>query len=154
MKFKCFSDSVKTTQAIGQTIGRYAPIPSIFTLQGDLGAGKTALTKGIAKGLDITATVNSPTFNICKIYHGRSKLVHIDAYRLTPSIDDLGFEEEMDDALTVIEWSENTDMHLSNPVNITIDYDTESTRMLTFEFDDATITYYDCLIKELRQWSH
>ena len=143
-----------TTMAIGQTIGKYAPIPSVFTLKGDLGAGKTTLTKGIAKGLEITSTVNSPTFNICKIYHGRSKLVHIDAYRLTPDIDDLGFEEEMDDAITVIEWSENTDMELRDPVMISIDYDGDTTRTLTFEFMDTTISYYDCLIQELRKWSH
>ena len=152
MQMKLLSDQVQTTLAIGQTIGRYAPIPTVFTLSGNLGAGKTTLTKGIAKGLGITTMVNSPTFNICKIYHGNHKLVHIDAYRLDPNCDELGFEEEMDDALTVIEWSENTDMVLIDPIAIRIDVNADDSRTLTIDWVNET--RYDQLIKELQQWSH
>lgn len=151
MQMKLYSDQVQITLSIGQTIGTYAPIPTVFTLSGDLGAGKTTLTKGIAKGLGIQAMVNSPTFNICKIYHGNHKLVHIDAYRLDPSCDELGFEEEMDDALTVIEWSENTDMHLNEPISIKIDVEDDDTRI--FIIDWVNEHRYDRLIKELQQWS-
>ena len=154
MQFKCYAPSKDTTVSIGETIGQFAPVPCVLTLSGDLGAGKTTLTKGIAKGMGITATVNSPTFNICKIYKGNKKLVHIDAYRLDPSLDDLGFEEQMDDAIMVIEWSENTDIVLIDPISITIDYDGLNQRILSFDFNDSTITRYDRLIQELQQWSH
>ena len=154
MQFQCYASTKEITLSIGQTIGQFAPVPCVLTLTGNLGAGKTTLTKGIARGMGIQTTVNSPTFNICKIYHGDKKLVHIDAYRLDPSIDELGFEEEMDDAITVIEWSENTDMILNDPISITIDYDGKNQRILTFEFNDSTFFRYDRLIQELQQWSH
>ena len=79
----------------------------VFLLDGDLGAGKTALTQGIAKGLGIRRAVTSPTFTIQKIYHGRLNLYHIDAYRLENTQQDLGFDEFFyDDGLTVIEWAQ------------------------------------------------
>lgn len=95
------------TQAFGEKIGRIAKAGMIILMNGDLGAGKTTLTQGIAKGLGIQRNVTSPTFTIQKLYtEGRLVLNHIDAYRLEGIEQDLGFEEYMnDDGLTVIEWS-------------------------------------------------
>ena len=78
----------------------------VIALEGDLGAGKTAFTKGLAKGLGVTRTVNSPTFTIIKEYQGRLPLYHMDVYRVSESEEDLGFDEYFHgDGVTVIEWA-------------------------------------------------
>ena len=85
-------------------------------------AGKTTLTQSIAKGLGITKTVSSPTFTICKIYHGRLPLYHFDAYRLEGSDEELGFEEMIEgDGLAVIEWPQYIESMIPEDVlNISI----------------------------------
>lgn len=78
----------------------------VLALEGDLGAGKTTFTKGLAKGLDIKRNVNSPTFTIIKEYHGRLPLYHMDVYRVEDSFEDLGFDEYFDgNGVTVVEWA-------------------------------------------------
>ena len=74
--------------ALGKRIGQHVYANMVIALEGDLGAGKTTLTKGIALGLNIMSVVNSPTFTIMKIYDGRMRLYHLDVYR----IDDRDFE--------------------------------------------------------------
>lgn len=106
-EIKIETHSVEETHELGKKLGTYAKENMVYLLDGDLGAGKTTLTQGIAKGLGITRTVTSPTFNIQKIYKGKMSLYHIDAYRLEGCHQDLGFDEYMyDDGLTVIEWSQ------------------------------------------------
>jgi len=101
------TESLAETHELGALLGTHAEANMVFLLDGDLGAGKTALTQGIAKGLGVARNITSPTFNILKIYHGRLTLYHIDAYRLEGLHQELGFEEFLDDdGLTVIEWSQ------------------------------------------------
>lgn len=89
----------------GEMLGMKLFSGAIITLEGDLGAGKTTLTKGIGLGLGIHKVINSPTFTIVKVYSGRLTLYHFDAYRLEGTDDDLGFEEMFeDDGVCVIEW--------------------------------------------------
>ena len=83
--------------AFGEKLGNALESHSVITLTGELGAGKTTLTKGIGRGLGIKKIINSPTFTIVKIYEGDKTLYHFDAYRLEDSDDDLGFEEMIDD---------------------------------------------------------
>ncbi len=91
--------------AFGEKLGKALESHSVITLTGELGAGKTTLTKGIGRGLGIKKIINSPTFTIVKIYEGDKTLYHFDAYRLEDSDDDLGFEEMIDDdGICVIEW--------------------------------------------------
>ncbi len=98
-------DSEESLIAFGEKLGKALQPHSMITLTGDLGAGKTTLTKGIGKGLGITKVINSPTFTILKTYVGRLTLYHFDAYRLEDSDDDLGFEEMFDDeGVCVVEW--------------------------------------------------
>lgn len=106
--FKTVTHSTEETHELGNKIGNIVKENMVFLLDGDLGAGKTTLTQGIAKGLGIKRNVTSPTFTIQKIYHGgRMNLYHIDAYRLEGIEQDLGFDEYFyDDGLTVIEWSQ------------------------------------------------
>ena len=106
-ELKVITNSIEETHTLGERIGHVVQPDMVFLLDGDLGAGKTTLTQGIAKGLGITRRVTSPTFNILKIYKGSIPLYHIDAYRLEGVSQDLGFDELLDDeGLTVIEWSE------------------------------------------------
>jgi len=95
---------------LGERLGRRARGGTVIALRGGLGAGKTALTKGIARGLGVEDEVTSPTYTIVSEYEGRLRLHHVDAYRLSGPEDfaAIGGEELLADpgGLTVIEWSE------------------------------------------------
>ena len=97
--------SLAETAQLGEKIGSLLDAGYLLTLTGDLGAGKTTLTKSIGKALGVKKVINSPTFTILKTYYGRIPLYHIDAYRLEGISQDLGFEEMFeDDGVCVIEW--------------------------------------------------
>lgn len=99
--------SKKDTEQFGEKLGQLCFEGMCITLNGDLGAGKTTLTKSIGKGMGVTKTISSPTFTILKIYQGRLPLYHIDAYRLEGLDQDLGFEEMLEgDGVCVVEWGE------------------------------------------------
>src|SRR3989440_4206609 len=104
------SHSPEETAAIGQEWAGEAQTGWVIGLSGDLGAGKTELVKGLAKGLGIESGVHSPTFSLINIYGGgRLTLFHIDLYRLETEreIDAAGLEEYLTpDGVTVIEWAE------------------------------------------------
>ena len=102
-------DSRDATIALGQKIGQQLAAGDVLVLDGDLGAGKTTFTKGLAKGLEIPDIIKSPTFTIIHEYHdGRLPLYHMDAYRLeNGGAEDLGLEEYFDsDGVSVVEWAE------------------------------------------------
>lgn len=137
------------THDLGRRIAQAAKPGMVFLLNGDLGAGKTTLTQGIAMGLGIKRNVTSPTFNILKIYHGTMPLYHIDAYRLEGVHQDLGFDEFLDDGgLTVIEWSEYVPQ-LVPPchMTITIELLEENSRRFTFHAEGEE---YEKLLEELK----
>ena len=98
------------TESLGESWGRAAQHGWVIGLTGDLGAGKTQLVKGLARGLGITARVHSPTFTLVNEYAGgRLKLFHLDLYRLESSAQILaaGLEEFLQpDGVAVIEWAE------------------------------------------------
>jgi tRNA threonylcarbamoyladenosine biosynthesis protein TsaE len=105
------SKSVEDTIRIGEKLAKSLKRGSCVALVGDLGSGKTVLTKGIAKGLGVKNAryVNSPTFVIIKEYRGRIPLYHFDLYRLDKSsvIDSENFEEYFyGNGVTVIEWAD------------------------------------------------
>lgn len=104
------SHSPAETESLGEQWGRAAERGWVIALSGDLGAGKTQLVKGIARGLGVTARVHSPTFTLVNEYGGgRWRLFHLDLYRLeTPEqIRRAGLEEYWQpDGVTVIEWAE------------------------------------------------
>jgi tRNA threonylcarbamoyladenosine biosynthesis protein TsaE len=108
---KLISNSIKETLAIGEKLGKSLRPGDVIALVGDLGSGKTVLTKGIAKGLGVKNTryVNSPTFVIIKEYKGKVPLYHFDIYRLNryTLVDDIAFEEYFyGDGVTVVEWAD------------------------------------------------
>lgn len=103
--------SVEETMEFAVKLGEKLKEKDVIALEGDLGAGKTTFTKGLAKGLEIKRTISSPTFTIVKEYKGRLPLYHMDVYRLEDTFEDLGFDEYFDgDGVTVIEWA-----HLIKP---------------------------------------
>ena len=91
----------------GKKIAANVPNGTVIGLLGDLGAGKTTLVRGVARGLNITEVVQSPTFNIMKLYlKGSRPLIHIDAYRLADLNTDIGLDEYIgyETGITMIEW--------------------------------------------------
>lgn len=101
--------SVEDTLSIGKQIGSLASKGDIICLTGDLGTGKTHMSKGIAEGLGITEHITSPTFNIVNEYHsGRLSLYHFDVYRVNDpdEIYAIGFDEYIfGDGVSLIEWA-------------------------------------------------
>ena len=102
--------SEKETERIGEAIGRASEPGTVVALIGDLGTGKTTLTKSIARGLGVTETVTSPTFNIIREYKsGRIPLYHFDVYRIgdPDEMFELGYEEYFyGDGICVVEWAD------------------------------------------------
>ncbi|WP_078382382.1 tRNA (adenosine(37)-N6)-threonylcarbamoyltransferase complex ATPase subunit type 1 TsaE [Sutcliffiella halmapala] len=106
LQVELMTHSSGETMNLSQALGKLLHGGEVLLLEGDLGAGKTTFTKGLAKGLDITRNVNSPTFTIIKEYEGRLPLYHMDVYRLADSEEDLGFDDYfMSKGVTVVEWA-------------------------------------------------
>lgn len=123
--------SKEETLRYGERLGENIHRPVTVLMYGDLGAGKTTFTQGLAKGLGITRVITSPTFTIMKMYRSRVPLVHIDAYRLEGVSQDLGFEEYLEepDGVTVVEWPMFIEEYLpENALEITVTADEEGTR--------------------------
>lgn len=122
-----YEDMIK----FGEKLGTLAFPNMVITMEGDLGAGKTTITKGIGKGLDITRVINSPTFTIMKIYEGRLPLYHMDVYRIDNNSGDDYLEEYFElGGVTVIEWANNIDAIIPNErlqIEISINDDTSRT---------------------------
>lgn len=107
MEISFITSSDLETRQIGYKLAKTLPNGSVIALLGDLGAGKTTLVRGVASALNIKEVVQSPTFNIMKIYlKGDRPLIHIDAYRLNDVNTDIGLEEYIgyENGLTMIEW--------------------------------------------------
>ncbi len=105
------SGTPEETYEFGMKLGREARPGQVYTLNGDLGAGKTVFAKGFAKGLGIDDTVSSPTFTILQVYEsGRCPLYHFDVYRIADSseMDEIGFDEYVySEGISLIEWADN-----------------------------------------------
>ena len=102
-------NNLEETEKFGLFLGENLKPGDVVCLNGDLGAGKTTLTKSIAKGLGIDDYVTSPTFTIVNEYYGKIDLYHIDTYRLDDmvDVDYLGFDEYFySDGVTIVEWAE------------------------------------------------
>lgn len=103
------SFSAKETFEMGRQIGETAKPGEVYTLIGDLGAGKTVFTQGVAKGLGIKEPVNSPTFTILQVYEdGRLPFYHFDVYRIgdVEEMDEIGYEDYFyGTGLCFIEWA-------------------------------------------------
>ncbi len=134
------SHSPAETEALGERWGRAARRGLVLALSGDLGAGKTQLVKGIARGLGVTARVHSPTFTLVNEYGGgRLRLFHLDLYRLeTPAqVLSAGIEEFLSpDGVAVIEWAERiTDcgLRIADWKNVKMEIISEMERKIVYD---------------------
>ena len=131
--------SADETQALGQRLAKRLLPGDVIAYFGDLGAGKTALTRGIAQGLGVTDLVTSPTYTIVNEYlTGRIPLFHFDMYRLGSSDElfDIGWEDYLArGGVCAVEWSENVEDALRDAILITIEKDPlePDTRRITIE---------------------
>jgi len=108
-KFTFLSKAPADTLRLGEKIGRLAKPGDVVLLSGNLGAGKTCLTQGIARGIEATQPVQSPTFVLVREIEGRLPLYHIDLYRLSglAEIENLGLDDYFNGSgLTVVEWAD------------------------------------------------
>jgi tRNA threonylcarbamoyladenosine biosynthesis protein TsaE len=138
-RIECISRSPSDTWDIGEYIGREAKIGDLYAIYGELGAGKTQLVKGIARGIGVEdwQYVVSPSFTIMNVYEGRYNLCHVDLYRvLENEIDGLHIEEFLDSSVVVVEWAERAKWW-GGVIKISIVVIDELTRNIFVEGEDA-----------------
>jgi tRNA threonylcarbamoyladenosine biosynthesis protein TsaE len=130
--------SVKEMRDLGAKIASQLQRGDLIILSGELGAGKTAFTQGIGRGLGISE-ITSPTFVISRIHNGRIPLIHVDAYRLIQSpgvlleFEDLDLPSKMSEAVTVIEWGSDLAPLLKDEfLEIKIEFISDAERSLDF----------------------
>lgn len=124
------TNSAKETFLLGEKLGRQAAAGQIYTLNGDLGVGKTVFTQGVAAGLGIAEPVNSPTFTIIQEYKGgRLPFYHFDVYRIgdIEEMEEIGYDDYFfGEGVCLIEWAELIEELLpENIISITIEKNPE-----------------------------
>lgn len=108
-----YSENEMELMDFGSQLGKLLKEGDILILTGELGAGKTTLTKGIAKGLDISQMIKSPTYTIVREYQGRLPLYHLDVYRIGDDPDSIDLDDFIyGEGVTVIEWGNLLDLSL------------------------------------------
>ncbi len=131
------SNSPAETEAIGAALAQDLAPGTVIAYTGDLGAGKTAFTRGLARGLGYLEPVTSPTYTVVNEYlGGRLPLFHFDMYRLGSAEDlwDIGWEDYLDrGGICAVEWSENVADALENPIFVHIEKTGDESRKITVE---------------------
>ena len=131
------TNSPAQTEAVGVALARILAPGTVLAYRGDLGAGKTAFTRGLARGLGYGEPVTSPTYTIVNEYlGGRLPLFHFDMYRLASSDDlfDIGWEDYLErGGVCAVEWSENVADAMEDAIFITIEKTGEESRRITIE---------------------
>ena len=135
------------TEKVGEALGKVLVPGTVLAYEGDLGAGKTAFTRGLARGLGATEQVTSPTYTIVNEYlSGRIPLFHFDMYRLASSDDlwDIGWEDYLErGGVCAVEWSENVADAMEDAITVCIQKTGEESRKITITggigFEDLSI---------------
>lgn len=144
--------SPRETRSLGAVLGRLARSGDVFLLIGPLGAGKTCLTQGLARGLGIRDLVTSPTFTLIREYQGRLPLFHVDCFRLEGTAEalELGLDGYLGgDGLCVVEWADRVMEALPlDHLLVTLTYREGRERVLRLE---ARCARYAALLSELRR---
>ncbi len=142
-----YTNDPRQTEDIGAALGAALQPGMVIAYLGDLGAGKTAFTRGLARGLGATDLVTSPTYTIVNEYlSGRLPLFHFDMYRLASSDDlwDIGWEDYLDrGGVCAVEWSENVADALENAISVHIEKVSGDVRKITIsggpELEDLSL---------------
>lgn len=149
---KIYIENVEKTLLLGEILGKILKSKDIICLDGDLGAGKTHFSKGLALGLEIEEDITSPTFTIVQEYEGRLPFYHFDVYRIERSEEmyNIGFDDYLSkDGVIIIEWSKIIeDVLPQERMDIEIAYTLEGGR--NFEFK-AHGDRYEQLLEEFKQ---
>ncbi|MDD6643853.1 MAG: tRNA (adenosine(37)-N6)-threonylcarbamoyltransferase complex ATPase subunit type 1 TsaE [Faecousia sp.] len=129
--------SPEETERLGEQLGKTLHGGEVIAYLGDLGAGKTAFTRGLARGLEIPMRVTSPTYTIVNEYTGgRLPLFHFDMYRLSSSDElfDIGWEDYLlRGGVCAVEWSENVRDAMEDAITVSIEKTDDETRRITIE---------------------
>ena len=135
------TNSPAETEAVGAALGRILKPGTVLAYRGDLGAGKTAFTRGLARGLGVSDPVTSPTYTIVNEYlGGRMPLFHFDMYRLHSSDDlwDIGWEDYLErGGICAVEWSENVADAMEDAITVTLEKTGPESRRITLEGGDT-----------------
>lgn len=135
------TNSPEQTEALGASLGAVVAAGAVIAYRGDLGAGKTAFTRGLARGLGYTDMVTSPTYTIVNEYlGGRLPLFHFDMYRMQSCEDlwDIGWEDYLDrGGVCAVEWSENVAQAMAGAITVSIEKLDDTTRRITIEGGDS-----------------
>lgn len=135
-----YTSSESETEALGERFSRSLHSGAVIAMYGDLGAGKTAFVRGMARGMDLDCRVSSPTFTIVNEYLGTRDLIHFDMYRLSSADElfDIGWEDYIRrDAVCVVEWSENVeDAFFGDEIKISIEKIGDNSRKITINGAD------------------
>ena len=135
------TNSPEETEALGERLAQTLPPGTGLAYRGDLGAGKTAFTRGLARGLGYKEPVTSPTYTIVNEYlGGRLPLFHFDMYRLSSEEDlwDIGWEDYLErGGVCAVEWSENVAAALTGAMLVSIEKTGENTRKITVTGGDG-----------------
>ena len=131
------TNSPEETEKLGERLSKILTPGTILAYRGDLGAGKTAFTRGLARGLGCREQVTSPTYTIVNEYlGGRLPLFHFDMYRLRCADDlfDIGWDDYLErGGICAVEWSENVEEVMEEPITVTIEKLGENSRRITIE---------------------
>ena len=131
------SNSYEETKKFGWLLGRNAEPGDVVLLIGELGAGKTTFTQGVAEGIEVNEPVRSPTFVLVLQYQGRLLLNHIDLYRVggLTEVLDMGLDEYLlSDGISIIEWANRaSDAFPGSRLEITFEHVDENERLLNFQ---------------------
>ena len=133
--------SESETEELGATLAAALPGGSVVAMYGDLGAGKTAFVRGMARGMGLQVRVSSPTFTIVNEYLGQRELIHFDMYRLSGADElfDIGWEDYLArGAVCAVEWSENVeDAFFGDEIRVRIEKLSDTERKITIEGADG-----------------
>ncbi len=136
-----YTSSPEETEKIGQRLAEKLTPGTVIAFQGDLGAGKTAFTRGLARGLGSCDRVTSPTYTIVNEYlGGKMPLFHFDMYRLGSSDElfDIGWEDYLErGGICAVEWSENVSDAMTGALIVCIEKTGENSRTITLEGGDS-----------------
>ncbi|MBA4417947.1 MAG: tRNA (adenosine(37)-N6)-threonylcarbamoyltransferase complex ATPase subunit type 1 TsaE [Syntrophus sp. (in: bacteria)] len=139
-RIEFISKSPSDTWDIGEHIGRHVLPGDCYALYGDLGAGKTQLVKGIARGIGVSdwLYVVSPSFTLMNVYEGSCSLCHVDLYRIDGAeTDDLDMEEYLEKGIVVIEWAERAILQ-EGVIKVYLDSNEEEQRKIILEVEDVS----------------
>ena len=131
------TNSELETEQLGERLAKAVSGGAVIAMYGDLGAGKTAFVRGMARGMGLTCRVSIPTFTIVNEYLGERELIHFDMYRLSGAEElfDIGWEDYISrGAVCVVEWSENVqDAFFGDEIKVTIDKLSDTGRRIRIE---------------------